>query len=81
MNLRTLTRDPVDVGRFADHHSLMVGTHLHQADVVTHDEEDVGLLLRLLLLLLLLQLLLLLLLLRLLPLLRACRRHNAKQRE
>jgi hypothetical protein len=37
--------DAVDVGRLADHQAAMVDARLHPADVVTHDEEDVGLLL------------------------------------
>jgi hypothetical protein len=36
--------DAVYVGRFADHQSLMVDARLHPADVVAHDEEDIGLL-------------------------------------
>ena len=35
--------DAVDVGRFADHEAAMVDARLHPADVVTHDEQDVGL--------------------------------------
>ena len=44
--LRTLMPDTVDVGRLADHQSLMVNARLHPADVVAHDEQDVGLLAR-----------------------------------
>jgi hypothetical protein len=40
----------VDVGRLADHQAAVVDPRLHPADVVAHDEEDVGLLLLLLLL-------------------------------
>ena len=43
--LRALETDAVDVGRFPDHKALMVDARLHPADVVAHDEEDVGLLL------------------------------------
>ena len=35
--------DPVDVGRLADHQAAMVDRGLHPADVVAHDEQDVGL--------------------------------------
>jgi hypothetical protein len=44
--LRPLAADPVDVRRFADHQALVVDARLHPADVVAHDEQDVGLLLR-----------------------------------
>ena len=37
--------DAIDVGRFADHQSAVVDTRLHPADVVSHDEQDIGLLL------------------------------------
>ena len=40
---RALVPDAVDVGRFADHQAAMVDARLHPADVVAHDEEDVGL--------------------------------------
>ena len=39
----TLFREAVDVGRFPDAHAIGVGLNLHPADVVGHDEEDVGL--------------------------------------
>ena len=42
---RTFVADAVDVGRFPDHQAAMVDARLHPADVVAHDEEDVGLLL------------------------------------
>ena len=42
---RALVADAVDVGRFADHQAAVVDARLHPADVVAHDEEDVGLLL------------------------------------
>ena len=34
--------DAVDVGRLTDHHALVVDPGRHQADVVGHDEQDVG---------------------------------------
>ena len=37
---------PVDVRRFPDHQAAVVTTRLHPADVVAHDEQDVGLVLR-----------------------------------
>ena len=40
--LRTFIADAVDVRRFADHQTLMVDARLHPADVVAHDEHDVG---------------------------------------
>ena len=46
---RTFVADAIDVGRLADHQAAMVDARLHNADVVAHDEEDVGLLRRLLL--------------------------------
>ena len=42
---RTFVADAIDVGRFADHQAAVVDARLHPADVVAHDEEDVGLLL------------------------------------
>src|SRR5262249_11257201 len=42
--------DAVDVRCFSDHQAAMVDARLHPADVVAHDEEDVGLCLLLLLL-------------------------------
>ena len=41
---RTFIPDAIDVRRFAYHQALMVGTHVHDANVVAHDEQDVGLL-------------------------------------
>ncbi len=38
-----LLPDAVDVGRFADHQAAMVDARLHPADVIAHDEQDVGL--------------------------------------
>ena len=43
--LAALIRKAVDVGRFAKCPTLVIDAHLHQADVITHDEEDVRLLL------------------------------------
>ena len=34
--------DPVNVGRFADHQAAVITTRLHPADVIAHDEQDVG---------------------------------------
>ena len=45
--LRAFIADAIDVGRLADHQAAMVDARLHPADVVAHDEEDVGLLCRL----------------------------------
>ncbi len=36
-----LTRDAVDVGCLSDRQPAVVGSHLHPADIVTHDEQDV----------------------------------------
>ena len=38
--------DAIDVGRFSDRQALVINARLHPADVVSHDEKDVGLLLR-----------------------------------
>ena len=35
--------DAVDVGRFADRQALVIDARLHPADVVAHDEENIGL--------------------------------------
>src|SRR5678809_963065 len=43
--LRAFPPDAVDVWRFPDHQALMIDARLHPADVIPHDEEDVGLLL------------------------------------
>ena len=43
---RALVADAIDIGRFADHQAAVIDARLHPADVVAHDEEDVGLLLR-----------------------------------
>ena len=43
---RAFIADAVDIGRFADHQAAMVDARLHPADVVAHDEHDVGLLRR-----------------------------------
>jgi hypothetical protein len=45
---RTFIFDAIDVGRFADHQAAVVDARLHNADVITHDEEDVWFLLLLL---------------------------------
>ena len=37
-----LAPDPVDVGRLTDHQAAVVDARLHPADVIAHDEEDVG---------------------------------------
>ena len=39
---RALLADAVDVRRFADHQAAVVDARLHPADVIAHDEEDVG---------------------------------------
>ena len=40
---RAIVADTVDVWRFADHQPTMIDARLHDADVVAHDEQDVGL--------------------------------------
>ena len=35
-------RDPVNVRRFPDHQAAVIATRLHPADVIAHDEQDVG---------------------------------------
>ena len=45
---RAFIADAIDVGRLADHQAAMVDARLVEADVVAHDEEDVGFLCRLL---------------------------------
>jgi hypothetical protein len=40
---RAFLPDAVDVGRFPDHQAAVVDARLHPADVVAHDEENVGL--------------------------------------
>jgi hypothetical protein len=44
---RTFLRNAVDIGRVLPHYTLMIGTRVEPADVVAHDDEDVGFLLRL----------------------------------
>ena len=39
---RAFSRDAVDVGRAVAHHAEIVAAGIEPADVVTHDEEDVG---------------------------------------
>ena len=41
---RALIPDLVDVGCLSDHQAAMIDAGLHPADVIAHDEEDVGLL-------------------------------------
>ena len=43
--LRAFLADLVDVRRLADHKALVIDARLHPADVIAHDEEDVGFLL------------------------------------
>src|SRR6267142_1693230 len=40
---RAIVSDAVDVRRLANHQATMVDARLHNADVVAHDEDDVGL--------------------------------------
>ena len=42
---RAFVADAIDIGRLTHHQTAMVDVRLHPADVVTHDEENVGLLL------------------------------------
>jgi hypothetical protein len=42
MNFAPSLPDAVDVGRLTDHQPLVVDARLHPANVVTHDEKDVG---------------------------------------
>ena len=35
-------RDPVNVRCFPDHQAAVIATRLHPADVIAHDEEDIG---------------------------------------
>jgi hypothetical protein len=37
-----IVADAVDVRRFSDHQAAMVDARLHNADVVAHDEKDIG---------------------------------------
>src|SRR5213596_4277963 len=39
---RAFIRNPVDVWRFPDHQAAMIAARLHPADVIAHDEEDIG---------------------------------------
>ena len=41
---RAFIADAIDIGRLADHQAAVIDARLHDADVVAHDEEDVGLL-------------------------------------
>jgi hypothetical protein len=40
---RAFGGDPVDVGRAVAHHAEVVGADIEPADIVAHDEENVGL--------------------------------------
>src|SRR5215467_5005787 len=40
---RSFPADPVDVWRAVSHHAHVVGADVEPADVVTHDEQNVGL--------------------------------------
>ena len=42
---RAVVADLVDVGRFSDHQATVIDARLHPADVIAHDEKNVGLLL------------------------------------
>jgi hypothetical protein len=42
---RAFIADAIDVGRLADHQPAMVDARLVEADIVAHDEEDIGFLL------------------------------------
>ena len=44
--LRAFVADAIDVRRLPDHQAAMVDARLHPADVVAHDEEDIGFLRR-----------------------------------
>ena len=39
---RAFIADAIDVGRFADRQAAVINARLHPADVVTHDEKNVG---------------------------------------
>jgi hypothetical protein len=39
---RTVVSDAIDVRRLANHQSAMIFARLHNADVIAHDEQDVG---------------------------------------
>ncbi len=43
---RTLIADAIDVGCLSGHQATMINPRLHPADVIAHDEDDVGLLSR-----------------------------------
>ena len=42
---RAFIADAVDVGRLTNHQAAVIDARLHPADVVAHDEQDVGLVL------------------------------------
>ena len=35
-------RDAINVGCFPDHQAAMIAARLHPADVIAHDEQDIG---------------------------------------
>src|SRR5882724_2172106 len=39
---RAFFRNPVNVGRFPDHHAAVITARLHPADIIAHDEQDIG---------------------------------------
>ena len=39
---RAFIREAVDVGRLPNHEPLMVSTHVHDTDVIAHDEKNIG---------------------------------------
>src|SRR6266516_6538511 len=39
---RAFFRNPVNVWRFPDHQAAMIAARLHPADVIAHDEQDIG---------------------------------------
>src|SRR2546429_3762636 len=38
----TFLRNPVNVRRFPDHQAAMIAARLHPADIIAHDEQDIG---------------------------------------
>lgn len=45
LNIAPLFGDAVNIGRFEAHHAMAIGADVPHADVITHDDEDVGFLL------------------------------------
>src|SRR6516225_9918754 len=41
---RPLLCDPIDIGRAVSHHAEVVGAYIRPANVIAHDEKDIGLL-------------------------------------